>query len=194
MAHNTTIKGLKSLTKINPLTVAPEELTKHINGESDRSTIILMGSVLDDILGELLKHRFQPNLSAESLSSMFEFNGILGTFSSRIDISVAIGLMPKELHWKLNTIRIMRNTAAHSIASITFDTPEIRSAVVTLADSKYHRIIETWDCTAIKQLLVVMTCHLIAVASDIKAATGDQERTFIQAVSRAMDERQKASA
>jgi DNA-binding MltR family transcriptional regulator len=65
------------------------ELTK----ETDRGCALMAASFLDYELEKLLREKLVG--SKNHLDTLFEFNGPLGTFSSRIRLSYSLGLIPK---------------------------------------------------------------------------------------------------
>lgn len=63
----------------------------------------------------------------KQLQSLFDFNGPLGTFSSRILISFSIGLISKSYVNDLQIIRKIRNEFGHSPSIIDFENDKIAS-------------------------------------------------------------------
>ncbi|MGE3465317.1 MAG: hypothetical protein AB7J13_00150 [Pyrinomonadaceae bacterium] len=86
---------------------------------SDRSCVIVVASIIDELLGQLVRARLAPNPS--STDTLFDGpNAHLASFSARIDLAYRIGIISSKLCRDLHVIRRLRNRFAHSIESCTF--------------------------------------------------------------------------
>jgi len=95
-----------------------------LTSETDRGSVLMAAAFLDDRLKLLLAARL---INDRKLSRRaFEFNGPLGTFSSRIDFSYLLGLLPKNAQRDLHLVRSIRNKFAHVAAPIGFDNSEVK--------------------------------------------------------------------
>jgi DNA-binding MltR family transcriptional regulator len=92
---------------------------------SDRAAAIVGGAFLDVLLKDLLQAHFVPD--SKSDEKIFQGNGCLATFSSRIDLSYRLGLIAKQEHKALHTIREIRNKFAHQLDAVTFARQDLRS-------------------------------------------------------------------
>lgn len=100
------------------------EFRESLSSETDRGSVLMAAAFLDDRIKMLLAARLVDD---KKLSRrVFEFNGPLGTFSSRIDFSYLLGLLPKNAQRDLHLIRAIRNKFAHNAAPIGFDNPEVK--------------------------------------------------------------------
>jgi hypothetical protein len=92
-----------------------------LSAESDRGAIILMATTIEDVLEQEIVGRFR-NLHDDmpARKKMFEADGILSTFSSKIDMAYAIGLIDKDYRSKIHLIREIRNACAHSRKPLSF--------------------------------------------------------------------------
>jgi len=95
--------------------------------ESDRGCVILVVTAIEDALSEALKRRFVA-LSASEEKALYSFNSPLGTFSSRIQMAHALGIVDAKGRDQLNLMRAMRNACAHARTDISFETPQLRDA------------------------------------------------------------------
>jgi len=79
--------------------------------ETDRGVALVCAAYLDEELRALLEKTFVnvPN----TVGKLFEGTGPLATFSSRIDLTFAVGLLSGESHRALHLIRKVRNEFAH---------------------------------------------------------------------------------
>ncbi|WP_263602363.1 hypothetical protein [Chryseobacterium sp. PET-29] len=98
------------------------ELTK----ESDRGCVLLASSHLDFMLEKLLYSKLIG--SKKQKKQIFDFNGPLGTFSSKIIMSYSLGLLPPLAQQDVQTIRKIRNEFAHSVEMISFDQESVKNA------------------------------------------------------------------
>jgi DNA-binding MltR family transcriptional regulator len=93
--------------------------TSELSKESDRGCALLAASHLDFLIEDLLKVKMVG--TKKQVQSLFDFNGPMGTFSSRILISFSIGLISKSYVKDLQIIRKVRNEFGHSPSIINFD-------------------------------------------------------------------------
>lgn len=86
--------------------------------ETDRGTTVVASAYLDDLLAGMLRSYFvdEPKVVAELL----DFQGPLGTFSSRIGLAYCLGLIRDDQFKDLNTVRKIRNAFAHSHQALSF--------------------------------------------------------------------------
>ncbi|MCU8505918.1 MltR family transcriptional regulator [Vibrio vulnificus] len=96
-----------------------------ITSESDRGCALMAAAYIDECLGELLRSYFVDD--AKEVSKLFEFNGACGTFSSKIALAYALGLISKNVRSDLTLLRRIRNDFAHVSKPICFDENPIRS-------------------------------------------------------------------
>jgi DNA-binding MltR family transcriptional regulator len=80
--------------------------------ESDRGCALVAAAYLENEINELLGGFFVEQ-GARARAALFDFNGPVGTFSSKIKMSAALGLIPEEIHSSLDLIRKIRNEFAH---------------------------------------------------------------------------------
>lgn len=86
---------------------------------SDRSCVIVVASIIDELLGQLIRARLAPNPS--STDTLFDGpNAPLASLSARIDLSYRIGIISSKLCRDLHIVRRLRNHFAHSVQACTF--------------------------------------------------------------------------
>jgi uncharacterized protein YPO0396 len=107
-----------------------------LQGESDRACALIAASALSDILQRLLTAKFIEMTESEHDQLFDQQNAVLSSFSSRIRMAHALGLLSKKERKNLDTIRDIRNTFAHAVANITFDTDEVEKACKKLVHVK----------------------------------------------------------
>jgi len=135
------IRNLRLISRAEPQFMHIETLERELyNSESDRATVVLFGSFVEANLGRLLFKLMRDNLNSTDRKLMFEYNGVVGTFSSKIILAYALKLIGPKTRFDLDLIRFLRNEFAHSRMSFSFDTPEVRAVcdrfkIVDLAGS-----------------------------------------------------------
>jgi len=102
-------------------------ITKALSTQSDRALVLVGTSFLDEALDGLLRARFSARMTRpKSLTkTLFEGYGPLATFSAKIHIAYCLDLMEEWMYRDLNTIRKLRNTAAHSVEEIDFSSDAV---------------------------------------------------------------------
>lgn len=101
--------------------------------ESDRGAVIVAAALLEDDLNEILKEIVQRNgLSAKYIKEMFDLNGPLSSFSSKILICYGFGIISKDIFDDLTKIRKLRNKFAHSSDKVDFLSSEIEDQVADI--------------------------------------------------------------
>jgi DNA-binding MltR family transcriptional regulator len=91
---------------------------KTLVGETDRGVALVSAAYLGEELRLLLGKMFVD--SPKIVKALFESNGPLATFSSRIDLAFATGLLSQESHRLLHLIRKTRNDFAHQHHDMSF--------------------------------------------------------------------------
>ncbi len=102
--------------------------------ESDRGVALVAAEFFDATLERLLRSRFAVGLQQRPrmIKPLFEGFGPLSTFSAKISISFAIGLIQNWMAADLDLVRRIRNEFAHSLESKTFTDPTISKMVSQL--------------------------------------------------------------
>lgn len=93
--------------------------------ESDRGCVILSAALLDEALEELLRSvcREIPQDIKATVDPLFQGYAPLATFSAKIQLSFALGILPRALRDKIEIIRRLRNDFAHEWGPIDFKDP-----------------------------------------------------------------------
>lgn len=73
--------------------------------------------------------------SKKMSEKLYDSSGPLATFSAKIKIALAFGIIPTDLAAELDKIRNIRNKFAHTREAISFQTPEIIEAVNKLSNA-----------------------------------------------------------
>jgi hypothetical protein len=124
---NATLKAFRKFARAPG--IREREMQHHVNellGENDRAAAILGGTLLDVNVEAVLK-RHMGSMSAEDEENLFSGNGPLATFSARIRIASAFGLINADQRSNLDYVRELRNAFAHSFRPMRFADPEVRA-------------------------------------------------------------------
>jgi DNA-binding MltR family transcriptional regulator len=126
------IKALRKSYKDHRLP-NPVKIPLDLSRETDRSSIILMASILDNALATRIAESlcFSPNNS--EFDYIFRFEGPMATFSARMEIACIFGLIEDATYEQLNIIREMRNACAHSRHVLTFADPTLSTVAKRLS-------------------------------------------------------------
>lgn len=108
------------------------EMVRMFHSESDRGAAVLAGSYIESYLAGFLKAHMINEANTEKLFTQF---GPLSSFSQRIEISYAFGLIEKSAYEDLHVIRKIRNYFAHHPKDASFDSSPVRDWVDNLGVS-----------------------------------------------------------
>ena len=107
------------------------DFLKELLRESDRAAVILSASKIDLLLSQILQKHLLP--CAVSHDDLFEGEGPLSTFSSRIHLAFRLGFYDNVFAHSLHMIRRIRNDFAHEAAGSSLNTPPYRDKVKSLS-------------------------------------------------------------
>jgi DNA-binding MltR family transcriptional regulator len=95
-----------------------------LTSETDRGCALMAAAFLDDRMKSMLAARLVDDQKVAQ--RVFEFNGPLGNFSSRIDFAYLLGVLPNNARRDLHLVRAIRNKFAHTASAIEFDHPSVK--------------------------------------------------------------------
>lgn len=126
------VKTLRAYYKNRDVSPNLDHFAKEIQGESDRSLVILLTAILDDALTLVIAKHLNFQLSGagtqapqDLFENIFRFEGPLGTFAARIEIAFLFGFIDELMRDQLSDFREMRNACAHTKHNIGFDVSEL---------------------------------------------------------------------
>jgi DNA-binding MltR family transcriptional regulator len=93
--------------------------------------VIAAAAILDNQLERALKRAMRP-LSNNMYERLFDSSRPLNSFSSKIIMAHALGIISVDLYEELEKIRHIRNQFAHSSGFLHFGSPEIEPMFLTL--------------------------------------------------------------
>jgi hypothetical protein len=112
--------------------------------ESDRSLIILMSTRVEDAL-QVCVEEAMPRISKRLSERLFSPLKPLSTFSSRIDIANALGIIENSHAKNLHFLREIRNQCAHAKQHLSFEIPELRAASELIAAPEIRDLVTKAD-------------------------------------------------
>ena len=119
-------------------TTTVEELTAEladIANETDRSLVVLSATRIEDALKQKLLDAL-PRMTNKLEMALFDIMKPISTFSSKIDLGEALGVVDSYFAKRLHTLREMRNGCAHSSKHISFQTPVLEEVSRTLTPTE----------------------------------------------------------
>jgi hypothetical protein len=123
----TYIKNFRILSRSDPQFDHLEAIERELYGASDRAAAVMLGSMVETSLRRLLTTLFRNDLNSIDQKRIFEFEGALGSFASKIVLAYALKLIGPISRADLDLIRFLRNEFAHSRMSYKFTTPEVKA-------------------------------------------------------------------
>jgi hypothetical protein len=161
------LKNLKTFMRAQlGIDTQPRLAVQNIVGESDRGAVILAATSVEDMLEWAILARM-PGLLKDpgARESIFGVNGSVGTFSNKIAMAYAMGIIEKDARREIDLIREMRNACAHARQPVSFSTPEIRDVCKQVIPEVIPHIADPNDGDALRlcfTLKCVLYCQLLA--------------------------------
>jgi hypothetical protein len=122
------LRNLRALTRAEPTLAHLEDLEQELYASgSDRATAVMLGSFVETSLKRLLASVMRDDLISKDRKQLFEYEGAVGSFSSKIVVAYALKLIGSTTRSDLDLIRFLRNEFAHSRMPFCFKTPEVRA-------------------------------------------------------------------
>lgn len=100
-------------------------LTSMLHDHDERGLILSLAAFAEEALGRLIEAFMLPVAASKDL--LTGFNAPLGTFSSRIKASYALGLINEEQFKDLEYLRKIRNGFAHAWESVSLEQDKLAS-------------------------------------------------------------------
>ncbi|WP_050568895.1 MltR family transcriptional regulator [Vibrio jasicida] len=116
--------------------VSYDTTNKVLKGESDRGAVLIAAAMLELGLAKLLRAKMLPSTSTKD--PVFDNNGPLGTFSSKIEMSYRLGVITRKQKDMFNIFRKIRNDFAHSADNISFTDPKIKDRLFSAIEG--HKV------------------------------------------------------
>ena len=107
------------------------DFRKSLIQEYDRGCALMAAAFIEDKLEKLLESYFIEN--EKVCKQLLKANGALATFSSKIDLTFLLGLIPKNVFNDLHILRKIRNEFAHTASEISFKKSSIKDRTKALS-------------------------------------------------------------
>ena len=191
----TAMKAVKTLSRLPP---GPEHFERYREEaeetKNDRGAAILHATNLENTLESALASYL--SIARSRQEEIFGFNGPLGTFSDKISMAQAIGIIGPVSRSNFDIIRVVRNAFAHTMRPISFSDEQISALCsflkvpmgVSIGKRIYTPPEYTGSITAIRHVFQVtcsgMQLHLLRYTANpaMKIAMGgltDQARESV---------------
>jgi DNA-binding MltR family transcriptional regulator len=120
----------RKLLKELPSSAEMRRVLSELESQPDAQIVLMGAAYLENALYQLLRSRF-IEISADEERRIFDGSGnaILGTFSSKIRISRALGLVGEKTYRDLLLFNDIRNAFAHSMHQIDFSHEAVASDI-----------------------------------------------------------------
>jgi DNA-binding MltR family transcriptional regulator len=100
------------------------EFLTEFQGETDRAAAVLAAAFADELLKALLSASFVDN--SRMVQGLLGRDGAAATFSARVALAYAIGLISHDEADDLDRLRRIRNDFAHQLHGLSFGTQRIK--------------------------------------------------------------------
>jgi len=122
------IRNIRAIIRADPQLTDLEALERELyTSGSDRATAVMFGSFVEVALERLLASVMRSDLNSKDKRQLFEYEGAVGSFSSKTIMAYALKLIGSTTRSDLDWIRLLRNAFAHSRMPFDFGTPEVRA-------------------------------------------------------------------
>jgi DNA-binding MltR family transcriptional regulator len=139
-----------------------KEILEELQTGTDRAKVILGATIIETQLERLLSKGLVQNNAMQK--ECFEFNGFLGTFSSKINAAFLLGLISKEIFNDIHRLRKLRNSFAHDLINCSFSNDSIIEEV-----HKFKLVKDCFKTNWDKQSIAVV--YLLQIATLFVALT-----------------------
>ncbi len=167
------LQALKAAASAIPKDTA--SLHEELHGQSDRASVILLATSLEDAIEVRLKASMRE-LSKGDYDRLFTGHAPLATFSAKIDLAWALELYGPKTRRDLHLVRELRNACAHSKQPLFF-AAEL-GAVALLLDTPVRAPHVDHDQWPEPKDRFVLTCMLLTKAL-VEATEGLVEEVIL---------------
>ena len=158
----TYLEAFKAYTRVQYGSDEQEaEALKDLTDESDRGSIILSATGLEDLLEQTIGMRM-PNLATDvaARKEMFGANGVVSTFSQKIFMAYALGIIDKPLRKKIDLVREIRNGCAHGRLPLSFERKELQDVCKVIIGQDFLAKLTNQDPATLRMAFIVAVATL----------------------------------
>lgn len=130
------LKNLKAYSREQPHGDGdPAGYVSDLVSESDRGAVILAATTIEDMLEWACIARL-PGLHSDlaAREPIFGVNGSAASFSNKIHLAYALGVIDRKARTEIDLIREMRNACAHARKPISFTLPQLQAACLKVIE------------------------------------------------------------
>jgi hypothetical protein len=157
------LRNLKEYARkrLTDLETEGPELIANYSTESDRGAIILAATNLEDLLEDKITEKLPGLIGNETArKKIFEHDGLISSFSKKIEMAYAMGIIDADYKKKIDLAREIRNACAHCRFPLSLKQKQLLGACKAF-------IHETWDQLKDHEpgtirIAFVVTCTFIA--------------------------------
>ena len=152
------LKALKDYGRVKYRTDdAVETAVEDIYQESDRGAAILSATSVEDHLEWAIMQKMRQLWDDEAAhSDMFGSSGTNSTFSAKILLAYALGIIDKDAREQIDLIREVRNCCAHARLPVSFDDPALTGTTDVIAADMLSIMVK--DKPGARRHAFVLTC------------------------------------
>lgn len=125
-----------------------------LNKETDRGCALMAASYLEDRLELLLRRHF---IKSKQFRELFEGQGALAIFSSKIRLSYALGYIPHKVFSDLGIIKSIRNEFAHCASPCDFNRKNIADKCSSLNYNRFTKKVKA------RRVFVSDVCAILSI-------------------------------
>jgi DNA-binding MltR family transcriptional regulator len=104
--------------------------------ESDRGCVIFCASLIEAQLESLLRSRLRKDRAASKVvESLFRIYAPFSTFSAKIQVAYALGIIPDRMHKQLLMVKKLRNDFAHDNGAVSFESAKYQPQIEVIRES-----------------------------------------------------------
>jgi DNA-binding MltR family transcriptional regulator len=109
-----------------------EAVFAELDGANDRAVILVVGSLIDYALAEVIKSRLREPKTDKGWNDLFKESGPLQTWSQKTTVAYFLKIIGPIARADIDLLRSIRNGAAHDMNPITFDAEQIADKISKL--------------------------------------------------------------
>lgn len=144
--------------------------------ESDRGTVVVLGSVVEDVLADKIFKSFTRTDPAFK-KDLLRGGSLLASWNDKTKLALGLGIIDDDDAADIEVLAAMRNACAHSRQKIDFSTPALRDALALLMrGAAPEGILE------IKNPMFLRTAFVVAVSHIVAKIKGETEQETITRV------------
>lgn len=142
-------------------------LARTLRDHDERGLILSLAAFAEEALGRLIEAFMLPVQASKDL--LTGFNAPLGTFSSRIKASYALGLINEEQFRDLEYLRKMRNEFAHAWEYVSLTQEKLASLARSMSFSYLEEDFPETSADKVRTSITALLTDISSMAQQIRA-------------------------